>query len=358
MKHGPRLAGGTVSGLLAVAGAVVVLSMGVGVATALAQTSDLRPLLDRLERLERDIRTLNIQLSRSGKAPPAGTAAPAPVGVDAPGEHVIARFGERLAALEEELRQSTGSMENLTHTLDQISLRLDKLVFDVDDRLRALESASAAPGRAGVAADQAAPPRIAAAPSPPAVERAAPGSARPSVLGTISESDLRGVKAPRDTSAPPPGVTAARAGEQTLQPAEPAADPSVLPEGTPQVRYNYARGLLGQARYNDAETALQAFLQAHGDDPLASAAHYWLGETYYVQGDFVRSAKVFAKGYESAPKGAKAADSLLKLGMSLAKLDEIKLACKTFGELTQKFPDAQDYIVQHMTRERKRHGCS
>ena len=45
---------------------------------ALAQERDLQPLLDRLERMERDIRTLNVQLSRSGSSSSSAPASATP----------------------------------------------------------------------------------------------------------------------------------------------------------------------------------------------------------------------------------------------------------------------------------------
>jgi tol-pal system protein YbgF len=131
----------------------------------------------------------------------------------------------------------------------------------------------------------------------------------------------------------------------------------VLPEGTPEDRYRFAFGLLRQARYDDAEVALRAFLKAHEGDPLAGNARYWLGETYYVRGDYQQAAVVFYEGYNTAPKGAKAADTLLKLGMSLASIDKKNEACATFDKLAKEFSDTAANIAKLVTRERQRSGC-
>ena len=48
---------------------VLVLIVFLGAAPAVAQNADLRQLLDRIDLLERDIQTLNIQLARGGKIP-------------------------------------------------------------------------------------------------------------------------------------------------------------------------------------------------------------------------------------------------------------------------------------------------
>jgi tol-pal system protein YbgF len=298
-----------------------------------------------MERLERDIGTLNRQLSRGGTRPLVAGNAVSGAGNAGP---AIARLDVRLTALDEELRAATGKMEEVTYQLDQINRRLDKLVGDVDYRLSVLEKArTGAPGAAE--APVSGPPPMAAVPRAPAVEAGAPGArgpgfaTPPGILGTVTENDMKAITPPPEA---PPG------------PAQPAAtETAVLPEGTPKERYTYAFGLLRQAKYDEAETALRAFIKVHGDDPLASNARFWLGDTYYVRGQFREAAKTFLEGYKADPEGAKASDDLLKLGMSLARLEKKKDACVTFTKLKKDFPDAPDRIKKAAARESQRTGC-
>jgi tol-pal system protein YbgF len=73
---------------------------------------------------------------------------------------------------------------------------------------------------------------------------------------------------------------------------------------------------LKQADYPAAEVALKAFVEQHPNDPMAGNAQYWLGETFYTRGRYAEAATAFAEGYKRWPKSSKAADELLKLGMS------------------------------------------
>ncbi len=95
----------------------------------------------------------------------------------------------------------------------------------------------------------------------------------------------------------------------------------------------------------------------HPEDPLAGNAKYWLGETFYVRGDFRNAAVTFAEGFQRYPDSTKAPDNLLKLGMSLAQLEKKDDACGAFGELLKRYPDATASILQRATRERERLGC-
>ena len=334
--------------------AAVLALVIVGAFEAQAQDSDIGRLLDRIDRLERDIRTLNLQIAR-GATPPVPTGV---TGVTAPNTEIaapaITRLEERFSELESDIRAATGQQEALVHLLDgtnrridEIGKRLDKLVGDVDFRLGRIESAVAAPR--GPATEPSGPTAVA---RPPSVESAAPlpGSAGfatlPRNLGSVPLSAL----GPGAAEGATEGATAAT---------PPAAETAgILPEGSPSERYGYARSLLVKNRFDEAERALRAFLDAHPDHQLAANAQYWLGETYYVRRDYHTAAQVFMESYQKYKDGPKAPDSLLKLGMALANEDRQREACITFAELDKAFPGAPAYIKDSALRQKEGSGCN
>ena len=361
-----RWVGGALSGLVI---ASIAWAPGVGAQTG----DDLKVMLDRLQRLERDIRTLNVQISRGGTAPvPATGAKPQPPAVSvAPREPLsggpaMARLGVRLTALEEDIRAVTGSMEEFGFLVGEIRKRLDTLVADMDYRLGALENrafgAPVAQGRTpGRTPAQAPPaPRLSAAPRPPPVQKVIPGqgggfAAPPGNLGTVSQKAVSSGQPPPPGNGPKPAVSEA-APRPAVQASRDVA--GVLPKGTVKEQYAYAFGLLRQANYDRAELALQEFVRLHPKESLASNARYWLGETYYVRAAYVQAAEIFLEGYQADPKGPKAPDSLLKLGMSLAGLDKKREACAAFEKLTKDFPDAAAGVKNTDNREKQKNGCS
>jgi tol-pal system protein YbgF len=222
----------------------------------------------------------------------------------------------------------TGSVEEANYSIDQLKSRLDKLVSDIDQRFSQLEH----PGSGGAAA---APP--VAANTAPAPGAGANPAVPPSQPGNLV----------------PPG------GAQTASRA-PAASPSTggtLPTGSAQDQYNFAFGKLREADYPAAEQALRAFVQRYPNDALAGNAQYWLGETYYVRKDYNNAAATFAEGYRKYPQSGKAADNLLKLGMSLGNIGQKKEACLTFNQLAHDFPKASSNINERATQEKQRLGC-
>ncbi len=354
---------------------------------------EVKVILERMGRLERDIRTLNLSLARgaprpasapaappaAGPAPQAGTAAPGPAPAVG-GGHAMIRLCARLSELENDLRAATGSMERFGFQLGQISSRFDKLIADVDYRLGVLEGrppgAPGALGAQGAQARPAGPPRIRPAPAPPSVRKIIPGgqggaqtsgaqaaraqaegfASPPGILGTVSQ--------PAAATRPSPANKDAKIKAAAKPPAKPAPAapvaanvPSVLPQGTPKEQYNYAFGLLRQANYDKAELALQEFVKLHPKEDLVGNARYWLGETFYVRAAYVQAAEAFLEGYQADPKGPKAPDSLLKLGMSLAGLDKKREACASFDKLTKDFPKISAGIRNTVKREKQKNSC-
>jgi len=61
-----------------------------------------------------------------------------------------------------------------------------------------------------------------------------------------------------------------------------------------------------------------------------------------------------SKKYENS---AKAPDSLLRLGQSLAALKEKEAACAAFGEVVRKYPRASTGVKAAVDREQKRVKC-
>jgi tol-pal system protein YbgF len=128
--------------------------------------------------------------------------------------------------------------------------------------------------------------------------------------------------------------------------------------GNPKQLYETAYGFLLQQDYGAAETAFDDFLKRYPSDGLAGNAQFWLGESFFVRGQFKAAAGAFLKGYQSYGRSAKAPDSLLKLAMSLGRLGQKDQACASFAELNTRFPAASADVKSRAVAERQRTGCS
>jgi tol-pal system protein YbgF len=339
-----------------------------------AQDPQVRTLIDRVERLQREVTDLQRTVYR-GEAPPPGSVAPA--------DGSAAQMLLRVQQLEDQLRQITGQLEELTYRQTQLEQKVDKINADTDLRLQQLESGAAplaaAPGAeggeasggisppdGGSVADPNAATSGAAAPAAPTGGVAT--SSTPGVLGTISETQLSQTQAQApDRTAAAAAAAAAAGGAAAGGAAAPATGgtgaqvaalpPGELPAGSPEEQYQYAWGLLRGQDYTGAEAALRSFIAQHPQHTLAGNAQYWLGETYYVRKDYRQAAVAFAEGYQTYPNSAKAPDNLLKLGLALAQIGEKSDACEAFAQLGRQFPTAPQSLKDRAQRERQRLAC-
>ncbi len=333
--------------------AVLALATVAGPTGALAQ--DAGSLADTLSRLERQLLSLERTVYR-GDPPPQNTT-PAPLQDSGFNNAAASQMQVRIDQFEDALRTLTGQVERATFELRQVSTRLDKLVADVDFRLRTLEQGGTPVADADAGGDGAGQSLIALEPGTN-VPVAAPESGTFSTvetIGTLDESQLRAAGIDPSTvettttSTPLPAVQEASAG--------PATGAVSLPEGAPADQYNYARSFLMRRDFDSAEQAFRAFIDVNPDSELVGNAQYWLGETYYVRENYLEAARAFAEGYQNFPASGKAPDNLLKLGLALANLDRTDDACITLSRLSDEYPQAPANIRQRAEREHARLGC-
>jgi tol-pal system protein YbgF len=319
----------------------------------MVQAQDIRVLLDRMDRLQRDIDTLQRQVYRGqppqtsiGGAPlgpPYG--APPPIGAGDLSTAAINRFETRIAQLEDTLRELTGKIEEISYANEQTRRQLDKLSGDIDVRFQQLQQARPAPAQAQ--APQGLPQQQATAPGP---------ASQSGTLGSMTQGQLQS-NAP---TPPPAQVTPGRTVAPPAAPPQQAARPpvaSVLPDGSPEDQYKFAFNILLQNDYDQAERAFRAYIDKHPADARTENARYWLAETYYVRDKFEPASTAFAEAYQKAPTGQKAPDNLLKLGMSLGRLNKPREACATFERLGQQFPNAPGTIKSRAAAEKTRLNC-
>jgi len=300
----------------ALAGAALALAV-LGAAPAMAQSGDMRELINRLNRIENEMQTLSREVYRGGgRAPAASGTGGAIGGGDLPANQA-ARIEARLTTIENDMQSLYGKYEETSHQLGQLREQLTKLMEDVEFRLQRLEQ-----GQAGA--------RSGAGPA---------GEARGAAVASSAPAGI----APQTAALPPASTVDSAMG--------------TLPGGTAQEQYDHAFNLIRQGDYANAEKAFARFLRDHGTHALADNAQYWLGETMYVRNLYKEAAVAFAEGYQKFPKGKKAADSLLKLAMSLGQLNQKAEACLALQQLATEHKDAPGTIKRRAEQEKNRLKC-
>src|SRR5437588_524211 len=217
----------------------------------------------------------------------------------------------RLNRLENEVRQLTGQVEQLQYRNQQL------------EQLRYL----GAPGgrQAGAPLD---------------IGRMSGEAAYPPPRGPVRQI-------PGALPAPPPRNPSGTGAQQMV----------MAPSDTPKDEYDLAYGYVLRKDYALAEEGLRAFLKKHPSDRLVADANYWLGESLFQRQRYREAAESFLTVSTKFETAGKAPDSLLRLGQSLAALNEKQAACATLAEIPRKYPKAPANVKQTAEREQKRVGC-
>jgi tol-pal system protein YbgF len=269
--------------------------------------------LGRLEDKVRDLQVMVGTLESLLRAKP-GTV----LSQEAPPVAQDGSLGPRIDALETQITALTSHIEQIGKQMSALEAKL-----------------SAAPMVAPPPIAEPPPERQGEAPAPPGPWAPAESAGEPG-------SDELAALLERQAASEPQNLTAAP------------------PSGDAPTLYQQGYGALLQKDYAGAEAAFSQLVQAYPNDPLAANAQYWLGESYYVRGQYKNAADAFLKGYKKYKKyksGDKAPDTLLKLGMALAELGQKDAACSTLDELKTKYPGAPEYIGDEAKAWRKKAGC-
>ncbi len=180
--------------------------------------------------------------------------------------------------------------------------------------------------------------------------------------------------APRGPSGPAPRVGASSGGfgaTTVTTPDDPIANLINAPDqrGAPprgaagssaegRQQYDSAYSQLLQQNYPAAEVGFSEFLQRFPNDELTPNAQFWLGETYFVRGQWDSAAASFLKVAQSHPRSDKAPDSLAKFAMAMERKGNKPAACRALQELNTRYPNPPAHVKSWETAERRRAGCT
>ncbi|MCB1537881.1 MAG: tol-pal system protein YbgF [Alphaproteobacteria bacterium] len=258
----------------------------------------------------------------------------------------------RMDALEQQVRDLTNQIEQRDFQFRQLRAEYDKYVAATDQRLQALERAAVSAGNPPAAPASGAASDLPPQPAPTAPQATPQSAPQPGTSGSLVDPN----GAYRPASTPQLGqIREQQAGGNG------GATTSGTPQGTPASpakAYDQAFSYLQQSDYQDAQRAFSDFLKTYPTHPLAANAQYWLGESYFAQTQYSQAAKTFAKAFQEHPQGQKAPDALLKLSITLDKMNKRSDACLTLGELSKRFPGGPASVLRRGQEESTRMNCT
>ncbi len=133
---------------------------------------------------------------------------------------------------------------------------------------------------------------------------------------------------------------------------------SVKKEKSPEDVYDAGFAKIRAGQYQEAQEVMIGFLASYPEHKLAGNVEYWLGETYYVMGDFKNAIMHFGDAYRKYPKNTKSDESLLKLAMSLSKVGRKKEACLALDQLVNGLENVPQSVKKQADSEMIKNQCT
>ncbi|RXT24776.1 tol-pal system protein YbgF [Rhizobium leguminosarum] len=273
----------------------------------------------------------------------------------------------RVQQLEEQLRQLNGRIEEMSFQLLQMQETIRKQQEDNEFRFQQLEktgagggakapvkksetdAAPAASGGDDIAKVIQAPQGAETAPSTSVPENSGLGQP-PKELGSIDF----------DQSGNPIGGSVdenATIGSGPIPDANTKTPQQTASLGGEADQYKAAYGHVLSGDYSTAEQEFTQYITRYPSSARSADANFWLGEALYSQGKYNEAAKTFLNAHQKYGTSEKAPEMLLKLGMSLAALDNNETACATLREVSKRYPKASRAVISKVASEQKRLAC-
>lgn len=266
----------------------------------------------------------------------------------------------RVSQLEEQVRQLTGTLEELNFQILQMQDQIRRMQEDNELRFQELEQKrsdaggveparrdhAAASGNSGSGDDE----FYADAPKT--------GQNGQVQNGQVQSGQVLGA-APRDFGT----ITFDAQGNAVGAglPSRPADDTTVaaLPPrgGDADELYRDSYEFILSGDYATAEAGFRDLIARYPDGEHAADAHFWLGEAVLAQERPREAAEIFLAASRDFPQARKAPDTLFKLGASLAAMGQRDVACATFSEVLQRYPQATDALRERIRQEQALASC-
>ena len=256
----------------------------------------LKSLSDQIQVLIKDLKTLEKAVYQKSDI----TLSSNTFKSDGLNEDILTKHLLKLNEIENQFRELTNKFEEVNFKLDKLSTRVTKIQSDTQLRFSDLE--------------QEVPEKL--------------RNQKANLPGTSKPKDFGANPGYQTSNLPNQQKITSIESAQTVITEEPEKKESLLPNKSAKEQYEFAVSFMKIGDYETAEFALKEFIDKNKDHDLAGSAQYWYGETFRIRQLYSDAATAYLDGYQNYPKSRKAADNLLKLGITMVQLGEKDQGCK------------------------------
>ena len=297
-----------------------------------AQQDKMNELLDKLEKIQKDIQTLEKAVYTKN--------------TNLPSDNILLNEAltnqlSKISELEKQIQQMTQKYEENSYQLQQLTDKLNKVSNDNQLRLQQLENNKFASDKVSSPKEVIEEKKI----SPPKISN----------QNVLNKEEVEEANTDEDNSLKDKLVNTESV---KLKEKPNKAQAKILPKASAAERYKFAMNIMKSGDFEKAEIAFKEFVDAHAKHELAGSAQFWYGETFYIRQLYEDAAVAFLDGYQKYPNSPKAPENLLKLGVTLAELGETEQGCKMIANLKKAYPKTDASILQKSSYEKKRFNCA
>ncbi len=308
--------------------------------------ADSHNIYDTLEVIKQDLKTLERAVYSGSIEVKKKTTSDTSGSLDLNSEDVLTRHLLKLSEIEDQFRELTNKFEGISFKIDKLSNRLTKIQADnqvrfeeIDTELVSINSKNKLNGNNQLSLK-------------PKVEdsKILPGSSQPQLLGTITYKDTETSDASQKIESVETTASVVMEKFETEE--------KLLPQDfTIEKQYEFATSFLQVGDYAMAERAFREFVTTNPDHELAGSAQFWYAETFRIRQLYTDAASAYLEGYQKYPKGKKAPDNLLRLGVSMVQIGEKDQGCKMINGVSLQYPNAKKSVLLKAEYESKKFEC-
>ena len=150
----------------------------------------------------------------------------------------------------------------------------------------------------------------------------------------IPPMPIQTTQLPADTEAGQPDAAASA-------PAAPAPAAPAVAGGSPQRLYDSAWADYAGGQWALAVTGFEAYISTYPRSEMTDDAAFYIGETYFLQGDFPGAVESYDEVVLNYPDGDKVPEAAYKRGLAFDRLGEQERARESFDLVVTNYPDSR-----------------
>ena len=107
-----------------------------------------------------------------------------------------------------------------------------------------------------------------------------------------------------------------------------------------RLAYQESFELIRQGDYEAAQIAFSDYIKSYQGSSFIDDAKFWLAESFYAQGNYIKALEIFENIHSQHPKSEKIMESILKSGFCYYELGNFEKSLNIFKQIIIDYPNS------------------